>query len=95
MKRKGFEIPPHKLTPKQKAALKRLAKMPDSAIDLSEMPETTFTAKARRGLFHRPRKASITIRLDEDLLAHYKARAADGRYQTEINRVLREHMEDA
>ena len=68
--------------------------MPDTSIDTSDMPEVVFTSKARRGLFYRPRKASITIRIDQDVLDYYKAHAADGRYQTEINSILRQHMED-
>jgi uncharacterized protein (DUF4415 family) len=34
----------------------------------------------------------VTIRLDADVLAWFKQHAADGRYQTEINRVLRRHV---
>ena len=37
-------------------------------------------------------KQQITLRLDADVVAWFKANALDGRgYQTEINRVLREH----
>jgi uncharacterized protein (DUF4415 family) len=90
MRRKA---PKNDLTARQKAALARLKAMPDSKIDTSDMRETILSRRARRGRFYRPRKSSITIRLDEDLLDYYKKHAADGRYQTEINRVLREHME--
>ena len=46
----------------------------------------------RRGLLYRPMKQQITLRLDADVVAWFKANAPDGRgYQTEINRVLREH----
>lgn len=40
-------------------------------------------------------KTRITIRLDDDVLAWFKARvhkAGGGNYQTLINRALREHM---
>lgn len=37
-----------------------------------------------------PRKAAISIRLDEDVLAFFKA--AKGPYQTHINAVLRSYM---
>jgi uncharacterized protein (DUF4415 family) len=85
----------NKQTLRQRAAWKKLVALPDSKIDTSDIPETIFSRKAQRGLFYQPRKASVTIRLDEDLLAYYKAQAQDGRYQTEINRVLREHMTQA
>ena len=77
------------LTSKQRKMLEKAAR---HRIDFTDMPETVLTSKARRGLFYRPRKMSITIRIDEDLLAYYRARAPEGRYQTEINRVLREKM---
>jgi uncharacterized protein (DUF4415 family) len=34
----------------------------------------------------------VTLRLDADVLAWFKAQAEGHSYQTEINRVLREHM---
>jgi uncharacterized protein (DUF4415 family) len=37
-------------------------------------------------------KRSVTIRLDTDVLAWFKLHAANGRYQTEINRILRRHV---
>jgi uncharacterized protein (DUF4415 family) len=42
-----------------------------------------------------PRKVRITIRLDRDVLEHYKSvieEAGGGNYQTLINKVLRENM---
>ena len=42
-----------------------------------------------------PRKVRITIRLDRDVLEHYKGvieEAGGGSYQALINNVLREHM---
>lgn len=81
---------PKALSTSQKKVIGKGSK---SKINLSDMPETVFSRKARRGLFYRPRKMSVTIRLDEDLLTYYRAHAPEGRYQTEINRVLREQME--
>ena len=47
-----------------------------------------------RGVFYRPVKRQITLRLDADLIAWFKARAQGGRgYQTDINRALRQHVE--
>lgn len=45
-------------------------------------------------MLYRPVKQQITLRLDADVLAWFRANAPGGRgYQTEINRVLREHAQ--
>ena len=52
-------------------------------------------ADAERGaVLKQPGKTRITIMLDRDVLAAFRARAADtGRgYQTAINQALREHL---
>jgi uncharacterized protein (DUF4415 family) len=43
-----------------------------------------------------PNKVRITIRLDADIINHFKAivnKAGGGNYQTLINEALREHMQ--
>jgi uncharacterized protein (DUF4415 family) len=82
------------LTPAQKAELAELAAMPDAEIDTSDAPELADWAGARRGLFYRPIKQQLTLRLDADLIAWFRdhTTAAEG-YQTRINRVLREYVE--
>jgi uncharacterized protein (DUF4415 family) len=81
------------LTRKQKADLERLATLPDDRIDLSETPEVGDWSGAKRGLFYRPLKQQLTLRLDADVVAWFKTRARGGRgYQTDINRALREHV---
>ena len=43
-----------------------------------------------------PNKTRITIRLDADIIAHFKNvvnEAGGGNYQTLINKVLRDHIE--
>ena len=81
------------LTEEDKARLEKLAAMPDEEIDFSDIPEITDEQWARRGPGHyRPIKQPVTIRLDADVLGWFKERAGDGPYQTEINRVLRQHM---
>ncbi len=45
---------------------------------------------AERGDFYRPVKEQITLRLDRDVLAWFKA-GGEG-YQTRINEALREHV---
>jgi uncharacterized protein (DUF4415 family) len=45
-------------------------------------------------LFYRPVKRQLTLRLDADVIAWFKAHAEpDEGYQTRINRVLREYVE--
>ena len=54
-------------------------------------------SKAKRGpvVPPDPNKARITIRLDADIIDHFKSLVLDaggGNYQTLINNALREHM---
>ena len=81
-----------KLTKKQASQMRKLASMPDDEIDTSDIPEILDWSGAKRGLLYRPTKQQITLRLDADVLAWFRAAVPGGRgYQTEINRVLREH----
>ena len=72
--------------------LKTLKRMKDEEINLSDIPEIRDWRKAVVGKFYRPIKKSLTIRLDADVLAWLKAQGKG--YQTRINSVLREAMED-
>ena len=84
------------LTRRQKADVEALAALPDEDIDTSDIPEILDWSGARRGALYRPMKQQITLRLDADVLAWFRANAPGGRgYQTEINRVLREHARSA
>ena len=82
------------LTDQQTADLERLRNMPADEIDTSDILVILDWKNARRGLFYRPVKQQITLRLDADVLAWFKEHAGeDGRgYQTEMNRALREHV---
>ena len=83
-----------KLTNEQKAELKALDEMPDDGIDTTDVPELLDWSDARRGVFYRPVKQQITLRLDADVVTWFKAKAQDGRgYQTDINRALRDHVQ--
>lgn len=62
----------------------------DEDIDLSDAPEITDWTGAVRGKFYRPEKQTVTIRLDADVVAWFKG--AEPKYQTAVNRVLREYM---
>ena len=81
------------LTKEQKAEIEALAALPEEAIDTSDIPEILDWSGARRGLLYRPVKRQITLRLDADVVAWFRANTPNGRgYQTEMNRVLREHV---
>lgn len=59
---------------------------------------TTDWSKGKRGpvIPPDPNKTRITIRLDTDIIEHFKGIVNDaggGNYQTLINNVLRDHME--
>ena len=91
MKRETTEA----LTEDQQAELRALAALPDDRIDTRETPEVLDWSDARRGLFYRPVKKQITLRLDADVVTWFKSHAPGGRgYQTEINRVLREYVRE-
>ena len=78
---------------KQRAELEALAALPEDDIDLSETPEVRDWSGAKRGLFYRPVKQQLTLRLDADIVAWFKGHAHGGRgYQTDINRALREYV---
>lgn len=77
----------------QRARLVRLAAKPEADIDTSDIPEVLDWSDAVRGGLYKPRKQTITIRLDADLLDWFKSHVEGGRgYQSEINRVLRSHV---
>ncbi len=77
----------------QRAELDALSMLPEAEIDTRDIPEVRDWRDARRGMFYRPVKQQLTIRLDADVVAWFKHRASGGRgYQTEINRALREHV---
>jgi uncharacterized protein (DUF4415 family) len=73
-----------------KRELKRLAAKPESEIDLSDIPERTDWCGAVVGKFYRPVKQQVTLRVDADVLAWFKAQG--GKYQTAVNAALRSHM---
>jgi uncharacterized protein (DUF4415 family) len=72
------------------AELAALDAMAEEDIDLSDAPEITDFSGFVRGKFYRPEKQAVTIRLDRDVVAWFKDR--EPKYQTAVNRVLREYM---
>ena len=74
--------------------IRTLEALPDDRIDTTDAPEILDWSDARRGVFYRPVKQQITLRLDADIIAWFKANAPDGRgYQTDINGALRDHVQ--
>jgi uncharacterized protein (DUF4415 family) len=85
--------PSKRLTREQLAELKALAALPDKAIDKSDALELRDWSGAKRGLFYRPIKQQLTLRLDADVVAWFKGHTTSSEgYQTRINRALREYV---
>lgn len=90
--RKATKRTSEKLTAKQAAELKALQAAPDSEIDYSDMPATKPEEwrAAVVGKFYRPIKQQLTLRVDADVVAWFKAQGRG--YQTRINELLRDAM---
>ena len=82
-----------KLTKDQVKELEALKRMKDEDIDFSDIPELTGPRNFIVGKFYRPRKKSLTIRIDADVIAWVKSQGKG--YQTRINSYLREAMNNA
>jgi uncharacterized protein (DUF4415 family) len=78
------------LTPKQRAQLDRLKKMPDSEIDYSDIPPLSDEQLAQ---FRRAPKVLVAARLDRDVYDWLKE-YGEG-YSTRINNILRAVMSRA
>lgn len=78
------------LTASQLAELKTLGYKPDEAIDTSDSPEVPEWPDARRGVFYRPVKQQLTLRLDADVVDWFKQQGEG--YQSRINSALRAHV---
>ncbi len=75
--------------------LRKLAAMKDEDIDFSDIPEITDFSKFRPAheLFpdlFRPVKKQVTLRMDADVIAWFKAHSP--KYQTAMNAALREFI---
>ena len=82
------------LTPEQQTELDVLAALPEEQIDTRDMPEVRDWSGARRGVLYRPVKRQITLRIDADVIEWFRSRRPKGEgYQTNINRALREYVE--
>lgn len=81
-----------KATRRQTEELRRLRDQADGAIDTEDIPEVADWSDAQRSRFYRPVKKQITLRLDADVLAWFRAQGS--RYQTRINDALREYIKN-
>jgi uncharacterized protein (DUF4415 family)/uncharacterized DUF497 family protein len=77
------------LTKEQIAQLEGLAKLEPDTDDIPEAPAANWASAQR---FYKARKEAISLRIDADVLHWLKQRS--DKYQTEINRILREKMEN-
>jgi uncharacterized protein (DUF4415 family) len=84
------------LTPALIEELEAIAALPEDQIDTDDIPEAPIENMRQgvRGAHFRALKTPITIRLDADVVAWFKETAESGKYQSEINRVLRQHVAD-
>jgi len=77
-----------------KREIDALKKMPDSGIDLSDIPRQDPSdpkwKKAVVGRFYRPIKQPVALRLDADVLDWLKSKGSG--YQSRINEMLRQQM---
>lgn len=79
-----------KLTREQKRDIAAIAAKKDEDIDLSDMPEILDWSGAVVGMFYRPAKRPVTMRLDEDVVDWLKGFGRG--YQTKANLLLRHAM---
>ena len=67
--------------------------MPDSEIDVTDIPEANpRQSEVLVGRFYRPVKQLVSIRVDADVLAWFRGQGK--RYQTHMNEVLRREMQN-
>ncbi|MFO1172804.1 MAG: BrnA antitoxin family protein [Hyphomicrobiaceae bacterium] len=72
--------------------LARLKAMRDEDIDTSDISERLDWTGAQIGRFYKPIKQQITLRIDADIIAWFKARGEG--YQTALNEALRRHARE-
>lgn len=78
------------LTPKQREMLAKIENIKDEDIDFSDAPEQLDWKGAKRGLFYKPIKQQLTLRLDADVVDWFKQQGEG--YQSRINAALRAHV---
>lgn len=81
----------HNIKRRSKTNWARIDKLRDEEIDFSDIPEQGREFFKRAVLRLPQPKATVTIRLDRQVLEWFKAQGP--RYQTRINALLRAYME--
>jgi len=71
--------------------LEEIAAIPDEAIDYSDIPELTDEFFRNAKLLEPQGKKQLTVRLDEDVLAWFRAQGPG--YQSRMNAVLRAYVQ--
>ena len=61
------------LPPDVQVQIRALEVLPDDQIDTTDAPEIIDWSDARHGVFYRPVKQQITLRIDADIIAWFKA----------------------
>jgi uncharacterized protein (DUF4415 family) len=76
------------------AQLDALSALGDDNVDTNDIPEAAPEnwLHAKRPGLYRPIKKPVTLRLDADVIEWFKDHTGGSGYQTEINRVLRNHV---
>jgi uncharacterized protein (DUF4415 family) len=69
----------------------RLEKTPDGKVNLSDMPELDAEFFQNAKVRMPRKKAAVSIRLDQDVLAWFKEQGRG--YQTRMNAILRAYVE--
>jgi uncharacterized protein (DUF4415 family) len=78
------------LSEESRRQLAALAAMAEEDIDTSDIPEVLDWSGAKRGLFYRPVKQQLTLRIDADVIDWFR-REGTG-YQSRMNAALREYV---
>ena len=86
MKKAGFSG----LSEESRREIEALAAMAEEDIDTSDIPEVTDWSGAKRGLFYRPVKQQLTLRLDADVIDWFRRQGTG--YQSRMNAALREYV---
>lgn len=82
-----------RVSPEQQSEIAALTALDEDKIDTGDIPEQREWTGARRGLFFRPIKRQITLRLDGDIIEWFKRHPKpNAGYQTSINQALREYV---
>ena len=79
-----------KLTDNQMQQLRALEGREPDTQDIPKAPAANWQ-HAQRGVFWKPRKEAISLRVDRDVLDWLRGQGPG--YQTTINRILRERMQ--